>query len=127
MPAVPAPTPTSAPEPEVAESIAVTPHPEWNAVRVTVPQGASVTLNGSGYQPGQQIFIGLGIDRTDGWVMDEQSAIADAGGNYSFTITIAADLPPRAYGVLTFVEDHGRGGPDFEATKRYAGIDVVAS
>ncbi|WP_434994577.1 hypothetical protein [Arthrobacter sp. Ld5] len=90
-------------------------------------QGASFTIHGSGYEPGQQIHISLGIEQTDSFVMDEQRAVADAGGNYSLTITIASDLPPGAYGILTYVADHGLGGPAFEATKRFAGIDVVAS
>ncbi|MBG6224815.1 hypothetical protein IWX63_001377 [Arthrobacter sp. CAN_A2] len=105
MAEAPAAPPTREPEPEVAEGVVVTPDPEWGVVRATVAQGASFTSNGSGYEPGQQILINLGIDRSDGWVMDEQSATADAGGHYSFTITIAADLPPGAYGVLTFVTD----------------------
>lgn len=126
-PAAPIATPTGAPAPEVTEVVAVTPNPEWGVVRATVAQGASFTVNGSGYEPGQEIHISLGIDRTDSFVMDEQIALADAAGNYGVTITIAADLLPGAYGVLTYVADEGLGGPEFEATKRFAGIDVVAS
>lgn len=127
VPSAPVATPTSAPAPEATEVVAVTPNPEWGVVRATVAQGASFTVNGSGYEPGQEIHISLGIDRTDSFVMDEQTAVADAAGNFGLTITIAADLLPGAYGILTYVADEGLGGPELEATKRFAGIDVVAS
>ncbi|MHA7284154.1 hypothetical protein [Arthrobacter sp. TMS2-4] len=94
---------------------------------MTVAQGASFTITDSGYEPGQPVSINFGIDQSDGWVMHEQTAIADAAGNYSFSITVASDLPPGAYGILTYPADQGRGGPEFEAAKRFAGIDVVAS
>ena len=68
----------------------------------------------------------MGVAQTDSFVMDDQVAVADAAGTYSFTITIGADLPPKTYAVLTYVTDYGMGGPDFEATKRFAVIDVVA-
>lgn len=108
-------------------SVVVTPHPEWRAETATVAQGSSLIVNGGGYQPGQEVMIGMGVAQTDSFVMDDQVAVADAGGGfYSFTITIGADLPPKTYAVLTYVTEHGRSGPEFEATKRYAVIDVVA-
>ena len=133
-PAVPAAPETPAavpaieadPEPVISEGVVVAPHPEWRASTATVTQGSSVTVNGSGYQPGQQVIIGMGVAQTDSFVMDDQVAVADAAGAYSFTIMIGADLPPRTYAVLTYVTDYGMGGPDFEATKRYSVIDVVA-
>jgi hypothetical protein len=125
-PAEPVQPPLTDPTSAAPQVVAVvTPDPVWDAVRITVPQGSSFTINGGGYQPGQSIAINLGIARSDGMVMDEQTVIADAAGDYSFTITIEADLEPRTYAVLTYVIDGGRGGPDFEATKRFAVIDVV--
>lgn len=59
--------------------------------------GSSVAINGSGHEPGQKVFIGMGVAQTDSFVMDDQVAIADAAGAYSFTIAIEADLPPRTY------------------------------
>lgn len=120
QPPVPEPTPAA---PQVVA--VVTPDPVWDAVRITVPQGSSFTINGSDYQPGQSIAINLGIAQSDGMVMDEQTAVTDAVGNYSFTITIGADLEPRTYAVLTYVIDGEKSGPDFEATKRFAVIDIV--
>ncbi|WP_156134969.1 hypothetical protein [Arthrobacter sp. L77] len=112
-------------EPEVPTTTVVTPQREWGAVRATVTQGSSFTIIGSDYRPGQQIIINMGIYQSDGMVMDEQVAIADAAGNYSFTILVGADLPPRAYGVLTYHAD-APGGPEREASKTKAIIDVVA-
>jgi hypothetical protein len=65
-------------------AVVVTPDPQWDAVRVTVAQGAS------------------------------------------FTITVGADLEPRTYAVLTSVVDVAPG-PEREATKRFAMIEVVAA
>ncbi|MHA7279781.1 hypothetical protein ACX80H_08510 [Arthrobacter sp. MDT2-2] len=102
----------------------VTPDPEYGVVSATVTQGAAFTINGSGYQPGQQITINFGIAQSDGMVMDEQSTIADAAGEYSFEITVARDLIPRTYAVLTY-PGAPLGGPEFEASKRFATIEVV--
>ncbi len=121
-----APTITADPEAVVPAGVVVTPHPEWGVVSTTVTQGSSFTINGSGYQPGQQIIINMGIAQSDGMVMDEQSAITDAGGAYSFTITIGRDLVPRTYGVLTYPADALGNGPALEASKRFAAIEVVA-
>jgi hypothetical protein len=124
-PEAPVAPPAVDPVPEVPATTVVTPHAVWGAVRTTVTQGSSFTINGSGYQPGQQIVINMGIAQSDGMVMDEQVAVADSAGNYSFTISVGADLPPRAYGVLTYHAD-APGGPEREASKRQAIIDVVA-
>jgi hypothetical protein len=125
-PAVPLQPPATEPAQAAEHVVAVvTPDPVWEAVRITVPRGSSFTINGGGYQSGQPITINFGIAQSDGMVMDEQTAVADASGNYSFTITIGADLEPRTYAVLTYVLDGEQGGPDVEATKRFAIIDVV--
>ncbi|WP_146070903.1 hypothetical protein [Arthrobacter sp. B1805] len=116
-------TPT-APE---APAVVIATDPVWDAVRATVRQGSSFTITGTGYQPGQQVVILMGISQSDGMVMDEQRAITDAAGNYSFTISVAPDLAPRTYAVLTYVDDGVNGGPQFEASKRFALIDVVAA
>ncbi|MHA7207782.1 hypothetical protein [Arthrobacter sp. MDT1-65] len=130
MPVVPT-TPTAAPtieadpKPVAPAGVIVTPEPEYGMVRATVIQGASFTINGSGYQPGQQVIINFGIAQSDGMVMDEQSAIADAAGNYSFTITVGTDLAPATYAVLTY-SGAAPGGPEREASKRFAIIEVAA-
>ena len=122
----PAPTAPPAPEPVAPPVVGViTPDPEWDAAQITVPQGASFTINGTGYEPGDVISINLGIAQSDGMVMEEQTAIADGAGSYSFTITVEADLEPGKYAVLTFVDD-ARTGPEFEATKRFASVDVIS-
>jgi hypothetical protein len=112
-------------ESEVPATTVVTPQREWGAVRATVTQGSSFTITGSGYRPGQQIMINFGIYQSDGMVMDEQVAIANDAGNYSFTISVGADLPPRTYGVLTYHAD-APGGPEREASKTTAIIEVLA-
>lgn len=113
------------PEPVVPAGVIVAPDPEYGVVHATVTQGASVTINGGGYQPGQQVIINFGIAQSDGMVMDEQSAIADTAGNYSFTITVGTDLAPGTYAVLTY-PSAPLGGPEFEASKRFAIIEVTA-
>ncbi|MDN4611795.1 hypothetical protein [Arthrobacter burdickii] len=113
------------PMPVVPVGVIVTPEPEYGMVNASVTQGASFTINGGGYQPGQQIIINFGIAQSDGMVMDEQSAIADAAGNYSFTITVGTDLAPGTYAVLTY-SGAAPGGPEREASKRFAIIEVTA-
>lgn len=110
-----------------APAVVIATDPVWDAVRATVRQGSSFTITGTGYQPGQQVVIHMGISQSDGMVMDEQRVITDGAGNYSFTISVAPDLAPRTYAVLTYVDDGGNGGPRFEASKRFASIDVVAA
>lgn len=122
----PVEVPPATPEVAVETPIVVVTDPAWDASRTTIRRGSSFTLTGSGYEPGQNVLINLGIAQTDVMVMGEQSAIADAAGNYLHTITVAPDLEPRTYAVLTMVRDGVEPGPDVEATKQYAIIEVVA-
>ncbi len=129
VPASVAPTPEGPPlgtETPVTTDFAVTPGPEWGTVSIAVPQGSSLRIDGSGYEPGQQITISLGISRTDGSVMEDRVVNADAGGNYSSVITLAPDLEPQIYGFLVYVSDGAMSGPDFEAAKRFATVEVLA-
>lgn len=118
-------SPAGEPAAETAESMVVTPGPEWGAVSTSVPQGASFTLTGSEYEPGQVVRINLGIARTDSMVMEEQFAEVDAAGSYEFTLTLAPDLGPGTYGILTLVWDGDSPVPNFEETKRFATVEVL--
>jgi hypothetical protein len=130
VPASVAPTPEGPPlgaDAPVAMEIAVTPGPEWGSVSISVPQGSSLRIDGSGYKPGQQITLSLGVYQTDGSVMEDQVVHADATGAYSSVITLAPDLEPRTYGLLVYISDGEMGGPEFEASKRSVVIEVVPS
>lgn len=113
--------------PEVVADVVITPALEWGAVHATVTQGSSFTINGSGYEPGQRISISFGLYQTDAFIFIDESAFADADGNYSFTITLAPDLEPRTYGVTASTPDDLPVGPAVWETRRNAIIEVVAS
>lgn len=103
--------------------------PDFGGPSTSVPQGGAFTVVGSGYEPGQQVIVSMGYYRTDSFVMDDQTAIADAAGNYSLMITVGPDLEARTYGILTYEADaREQGDPAaFEASKQYATIEVVAA
>lgn len=125
-PAVPTPTTEVPATPAPATEFAVTPGQEWGEVTISVPQGATLAINGSDYQPGQEITLGLGIYQSDGFVMDDQVINADTAGNYSTVITLPPELEPRTYGLLVYISDGELSGPEFEAAKRSVVIEVVA-
>jgi hypothetical protein len=115
-------TPVEAPAPA---PIVVGTAATWEAApRITVTQGSTFILTGTGYQPGQNISMFMGIYQTDMTEIDEQSMIADASGSFSFTITLAPDVTPATYGVSTWVLD-GIQPEDIEASKQHALVDVV--
>ncbi|MHA7146067.1 hypothetical protein ACX80U_15275 [Arthrobacter sp. TmT3-37] len=124
-------TPVEPPAPEpVVEAPAPAPivvgtATTWEAApRITVTQGSTFVLTGTGYQPGQNISMFMGIYQTDMTEIDEQSMIADASGSFSFTITLAPDVTPTTYGVSTLVRD-GMRPEDIEASKQHALVDVL--
>lgn len=117
-------TPVEAPaEAPLAIATAAT----WDsAPRVTVVHGSSFTVTSTGYQPGQNVLMLMGIYQTDSTEVDEQSAGADATGSVSFTIAVTPDIDPKTYGVVTMILDGQISGEDREASKRFALVDVVA-
>ncbi|MCU1632547.1 MAG: hypothetical protein JWM61_1199 [Micrococcaceae bacterium] len=125
--ATPEPTSVASSEPAAPVGIIVTPEVEWGVATATVAQGSSFTITGSGYAPGQRISIALGIAQSDAFVFQDQSALADAVGNYSFTITLDPDLEPRTYAVVTSTPDGLEPGPAVSETRRWATIEVVAA
>ena len=124
-PEPPLESPVTEPAAEAGESMVVTPDPEWGTVSISVHQGASFTLTGSDYKPGQVVRISLGIARADSSVMEEQFAEVDAAGGYEFTLTIEPDLEPGTYGILTLIWAGDRPVPNFEETKRFATVEVL--
>jgi hypothetical protein len=81
---------------------------------------------GSSYQPGQRIVVFFGLMNTDHSIIGDQSAYADAAGNYSFTITLSPAIAPGSYGVMTATPDGLSSGPAIDATRRWATVEVVA-
>ena len=104
----------------------VSPGPVWDSVAIVVQGGTAFTITGSGYQPGQRIHVSFGPSQSDVSIIADQSAYADASGNYSFTITLSPDITPGTYGVLTATPDGLSSGPAIDATRRWATIEVVA-
>ncbi|WP_298254480.1 hypothetical protein [uncultured Arthrobacter sp.] len=115
--------------PAAPEAVVVPTSPDFGGPSTTVPQGGAFTVVGSGYEPGQEITITFGYYRSDVFVMDDQTAVADADGTYSFRITVGPNLEARTYGIMTYEADaRERAGSDaFEASKQYAVIEVVAT
>ncbi|KNC17289.1 hypothetical protein AC792_14505 [Arthrobacter sp. RIT-PI-e] len=70
-PALQPEAPESSVPPAPAAEFAVTPGQEWGEVTISVPQEASIRVDGSGYQPGQEVTLILGIYQSDGSVMDD--------------------------------------------------------
>lgn len=136
VPVVEAPTEPPTPEASTGAPFAIppasphtaqvlTPEPEWDAVRIVTVPGATFTVTGSGYEPGQRISIGFGVAQTDSFVFDDESAYADAAGNYAFPITLAADLPPNTYAVVTSTPDGKEPGPEVWDGRLWGTVEVI--
>lgn len=126
-------TPVEPPAPETAVEapaeapLAIATAETWDgAPRVTVAHGSSFTVTSTGYQPGQNVLMLMGIYQTDSTEVDEQSAGADATGSVSFTIAVTPDIEPKTYGVVSMILDGQIPGEDREASKRFALVDVTA-
>jgi hypothetical protein len=104
----------------------VIPDPVAGTVQIVAQAGTSFTVMGSGYQPGQRIVVFFGPSNTDFSIIGDQSAYADASGNYSFPITLSPAIAPGSYGVMTATPDGLSSGPEIDATRRWATVEVVA-
>lgn len=122
------PPPHGEPNPFAGDQMnnTVTPGPVWGSVEIVAQAGTAFTVTGSGYQPGQRIVVFFGPSQSDYSLIGEQSAYADASGNYSFPITLSPDITPGTYGVMTATPDGLSSGPEIDATRRWATIEVVA-
>lgn len=120
------PPPHGEPNPGAPSSNVVTPSPEWGAVGITVRAGTSFTITGGGYQPGQRIQVFFGPANTDYSIIGDQSAYASLSGDYSLTITLSPGIAPGSYGVMTATPDGLATGPEIDATRRWASVEVVA-
>lgn len=113
-------------EAPIEEHLVIATNPSSDdASRITVSQGSTFTVTGTGYQPGQNVFVNMGVYQSDSMVMEEQSAIADGTGSFSLAIAVAPDLAPNTYAILALVRDGVQPGPDVEATKQFAVVEVV--
>ncbi|WP_422390128.1 hypothetical protein [Arthrobacter sp. N1] len=105
----------------------VIPDAEWGVASTITKPGSSITITGSGYEPGQRINIGLGVAQTDVFVIECEAVYADEVGNYSHTITLAGDLEPGTYAVVTNTPDEApMATTKYYESRRWATVEVIA-
>lgn len=124
----PVPTDATVPEPAVEAPVAIAATSTWeDAPRITAAHGSSFTVTSTGYQPGQNTRMYMGIYQTDSTDVDEQTSVADATGSVSYTVNVTPDIAPNTYGLVTSLDFDGQvSGEDLEASKRFALIDITA-
>lgn len=91
---------------------------------VVVRQGATLTVAGDGYAPGEEINVALAWPATDYSYIDQPAVYAGPDGSYRFPISIGASMPPRDYVVMTWtprVGDHVAR----EGSKRYHNVQII--
>lgn len=102
----------------------VMPVPTYGELQLVFPAGATFTVTGTGYVPGEKVSVGFFPDRSD-YVIVSGEAVADANGSIGVQLTIPADVEPGSYGIMTVVlPDPGQ--PLDESSKRFASIEVVS-
>lgn len=124
-PVIPEVSDVSPSQPSHFESVTVEPvSPGTSAPAATVQQHATLVVVGSGYAPGQEIYVMLGWPNTDYNYVSQPTVFAGPDGSFTFPITIGSDVPPRDYVVMTvpMVSD-----PEArEALKRYIDVTVTS-
>lgn len=112
-------------QPSHFEDVTVEPvSPGTSAPTSIVQQHATLVVVGSGYAPGQEIYVMLGWPNTDYNYVTQPTAFTGPDGSFTFPINIGTDVPPRDYVVMTvpMVSD-----PEArEALKRYSEVTVTS-
>lgn len=100
--------------------------PAWDGVNVVRHVATTWNVVGSGYAPGAQIQISFGPAQTDSSLIGYPVVSADSNGSYTFQISLAPDLAPGNYTVMS-LPVVGLTPEESEAAKRFAQIEVVST
>jgi hypothetical protein len=113
-------------DPAYFQNVTVEPqHPSTQRPTTIVQQGATLTVIGSGYSAGQEIYVMLGWPNTDYNYILQPLVRADHNGAFSFPISIGTNVPRGDYVVVTTPTD---AEPERrEMLKRYANVLITAA
>lgn len=96
-----------------------------------VSQGATLTIAGAGYAPGEEIWVLLAKPQSgDNYLRTGNVVHAGPDGSYSLPISIGATMPVGDYGVMTWTPaqaDSEAARAASEASKRYHDIMIVGA